>query len=140
MAFVVDASVAASWAFRDEGHPVATAALVRLGADQAQVPGLWWFEVRNTLLGNERRGRISEADLTAFLQDLRRLAIEFDHDPDETTVLMLARRHKLTVYDASYLELAMRLGVPLASLDRELCAAAAACGVPLFVEAEGVDR
>lgn len=53
---------------------------------------------------------------------------------------MLARRHKLTVYDASYLELAMRLGVPLASLDRELCAAAAACGVPLFGEAEGVDR
>ena len=132
MAFVVDASVAASWAFPDEGHPMATSALLRLSADRAQVPSLWWFEVRNTLLVNERRGRISEADATAFLQDLRRLAVLFDRDPDETTVLMLARRHKLTVYDASYLELALRLGLPLASLDRELREAATACGVPLF--------
>jgi predicted nucleic acid-binding protein len=135
MAFVVDASVAASWAFQDEGHPMATTALLRLNVEEAQVPSLWWFEVRNTLLVNERRGRITEADATAFLQDLRRLTILFDRDPDETAVLALARRHRLTVYDASYLELALRLGLPLASLDRALREAATACGVPLFGEA-----
>jgi predicted nucleic acid-binding protein len=135
MAFVVDASVAASWAFSDEGHPVAAKALNQLRVEPAQVPSLWWFEVRNTLVANERRGRISEADTAAFLLDVGRLAIVFDRSPEDSTTLALARRHRLTVYDASYLELALRLGLPLAALDRELREAAAASGVALFGEA-----
>jgi predicted nucleic acid-binding protein len=60
--------------------------------------------------------------------------VKLDRDPDGTTVVMLARRHRLTVYDASYLELALRLGLPLASLDGELRQAAIACGVALLGE------
>lgn len=134
MAFVVDASVAVSWAFPDEGHPVASEALQRLRAEPAQVPSLWWFEVRNTLIVNERRGRIAEADTAAFLLDIGRLAITIDRAPDDSTTLMLARRHRLSVYDASYLELALRLGLPLATLDKELREAAVASGVTLLGE------
>ena len=60
MPFVLDASVAACWAFDDEDHPVAAVALERIRADEAIAPSLWWFEVRNTLIVNERRGRLSE--------------------------------------------------------------------------------
>ena len=62
MPFVLDASVAACWAFDDEDHPVAALALERIRADEARVPSLWWFEVRNTLIVNERRGRLTESD------------------------------------------------------------------------------
>lgn len=134
MAFVVDASVTVSWAFPVESHPVANAALVGLSAERAHVPSSWWFEVRNSLLANERRKRIGEADVSAFLQDLRHLPILIDRDPDETTILTLARQFRLTVDDAAYLELALRLGLPLASLDRDLCRAAAACGLTLLGE------
>src|SRR3954451_9186624 len=81
MAFVVDASIAASWAFPDEGHPVASEALNRVRTEAAQVPSLWWFEVRNTLIVNERRGRITEADTAAFLLDIGRLPIVIDRTP-----------------------------------------------------------
>lgn len=135
MAFVIDASVTVSWAFYDENHPVANTALLSLSAERAHVPSLWWFEVRNSLLVNERRSRTSEAGVNAFLQDLRHLTIHIDRDPDETTVLTLARRHRLTVYDAGYLELALRFGLPLASLDGDLRRAATASGVALLGEA-----
>jgi predicted nucleic acid-binding protein len=85
---------------------------------------------------NERRGRVREADTALFLGSIARLPISLDRNPDETTVLMLARRHRLTVYDASYLELAPRLDLPLASLDRGLRQAANACGVALFGEGD----
>ena len=58
MSFVLDASVAACWAFEDEDHPTATLALERIRSDQARVPSLWWFEVRNTFIIHERRGRL----------------------------------------------------------------------------------
>src|ERR1700741_4665202 len=114
MPFVIDASVTACWAFEDEDHPIAARALGQLRVDAAQVPCLWWFEVRNTLIVNERRGRLTEADVAAFLRSLSRLGVMVDRTPDEATVLGLARRHRLSVYDASYLELAQREGVPLA--------------------------
>lgn len=132
MPFVLDASIAASWAFRDEEHPEARQALARLRTDEARAPALWWFEVRNTLVVNERRGRLREGDTAAFLRDLACLPIGLDHAPDEAAVLALARQHRLTVYDAAYLELARREGLPLASLDGALRGAAAACGVALF--------
>lgn len=78
------------------------------------------------LLVNERRGRISEADTAGFLHDLLRLGVTLDRSPNEGELLRLARRYRLTVYDASYLELARRDGLALATLDAELARAARA--------------
>ena len=132
MPFVLDASIAACWAFEDEDHPVAAVALERIRTDEARAPSLWWFEVRNTLLVNERRGRLTEADVAAFLRGLSRLGVSLDRTPDEAALLALARRHRLTVYDASYLELTQREGIPLATLDSELANAARAEKLPLI--------
>ena len=134
MPFVLDASVAACWAFDDEDHPVAALALERVRTDEARVPSLWWFEVRNTLIVNERRGRLTENDTAAFLRGLARLGVTVDRSPVEADVLTLARRHRLTVYDAAYLELARRDGVPLATLDTALATAARAERHPMLGE------
>jgi predicted nucleic acid-binding protein len=123
MPFVLDASIAACWAFDDEDHPVAALALERIRTDEARVPSLWWFEVRNTLIVNERRKRLTESDTADFLRGLARLGVTVDLSPEEAEVLALARRHRLTVYDAAYLELARRDGVPLATLDSDLAIA-----------------
>jgi predicted nucleic acid-binding protein len=132
MPFVLDASITACWAFADEDHPDAALALERIRGDEARVPALWWFEVRNTLIVSERRGRLTEADTAAFLRRLARLGVTVDRSPEEAGVLALARRHRLTVYDASYLELAQREALPLATLDTELARAARAEGVPVL--------
>jgi predicted nucleic acid-binding protein len=131
MPFVVDASVALTWAFADEDDPRASAALDRIRNDEALVPSIWWFEIRNTLVINERRGRLTEADTAAFLRTLSRLAVTVDRQPGDAEVLALARRHRLSVYDAAYLELAQRETLPLATLDRELIGAARVERVPL---------
>ena len=112
MPFVLDASIAASWAFDDEDHPVAALALERVRTDEARVPSLWWFEVRNTLIVSERRGRLTESDTAAFLHGLAHLRVMVDRSP-EAGVLALARHRGLTVYDAAYLELARREGATL---------------------------
>jgi predicted nucleic acid-binding protein len=135
MPFVLDASIALSWAFTDECDPRATAALARIRTDEALVPSIWWFEIRNTLVVNERRGRLTEADTAAFLRTLSRLAVINDRQPREAEILAMARRHRLSVYDAAYLELAQRDTIPLATLDRELIGAARAERVPLIGEA-----
>ena len=101
-----------------------TLALERIRSDEARVPSRWWFEVRNTLIVNERRGRRTDGDTAAFLRGLSRLGITIDRSPDEAAVLTLARRHRLTVYDASELELAQRASIPLAALDSDLARAA----------------
>jgi predicted nucleic acid-binding protein len=124
--FVLDASVAAVWSFQDEKHPVAAMALDRLRADQAFVPTIWWYELRNILLVSERRGRTTEADSDAFLDDLAKLPVVIDAAPEEVPIFDLARRHRLTFYDAAYLELAIRLRAPLATLDGALATAARA--------------
>ncbi len=134
MPFVLDASIAACWAFDDEDHPVAALALERVRTDEARVPSLWWFEVRNTLIVNERRGRLTERDTSAFLRGLARLRVTLDRSPNEGDVLALARHRRLTVYDAAYLELARREGAPLATLDAALATAASAERVPLLSE------
>jgi predicted nucleic acid-binding protein len=126
MPFVLDASVAACWAFDDEDHPTAVLALECIRSQEACAPGIWWFEVRNTLIVNERRGRLTEGDTSVFLRSLARLGVSIDRSPDEERILALARRHRLTVYDASYLELAQREAVPLATLDADLVRAAMA--------------
>jgi predicted nucleic acid-binding protein len=132
MPFVLDASIAACWAFDDEDHPAAALALERIRTDEAVAPSLWWFEVRNTLIVSERRGRLAEADTTAFLHELSRFGVMIDRMPQEAAILTLARRHRLTVYDASYLELAQREALPLATLDADLRSAAAALGIALI--------
>jgi len=132
MPFVLDASVVACWIFPDEDHATADLALERIRADEALVPSLWWFEIRNILIVNERRGRITETDSATFLRGLSRLGVVIDRAPEESAVLTLARRHRLTVYDASYLELAQRETLPLATLDLDLIAAAQASGTRLL--------
>lgn len=132
--FVLDASVIASWCFPDEFHPSAEAAFRRIADETALVPAPLWFELRNLLLMGERRNRLSEVQLAQSLRDVSELPIEEDLDPDESLVLGLARTHRLTVYDAVYLELALRRGVPLATLDNVLIDAARAENVPLVGE------
>ena len=124
MAFVLDASIAASWAFPDEVYPEADLAFEMARTDEAVVPAIWWFEMRNTLIINERRRRITELETARFLQRLGLHPIRIDHVPDETRILHLARKHRLSVYDAAYLELAQRERLPLATLDSDLAAAA----------------
>jgi predicted nucleic acid-binding protein len=131
MAFVLDASITACWAFQDEDHPDARLAFHQMRSEEAVVPCLWWFEVRNILVVNERRRRIAEPDTAAFLLNLSKLRIRIDRAPDESAVLRLARTHRLSVYDAAYLELAQREGLPLATLDADLKKAAAGEGVAL---------
>ena len=132
MAFVPDASVAAAWVLPDEEAALADLALDRLGAETAKAPGVFWHELRNLLLTAERRGRIDERHADASMARLRRLPIVCPGETDDREVMALARTHRLTAYDASYLALAIREGCALASLDRRLNEAAAAEGVAPF--------
>jgi predicted nucleic acid-binding protein len=134
MAFVLDASVTLSWAFPDEQNPIALRAsqLLESSGETALVPSLWWYEVRNILIVNERRGRITPLRTVNFLKAIDELSIVTDFSQDESIVLELARQSRLTVYDAAYLALAMRQCIPLATLDKDLRDAALAAGVPLL--------
>src|SRR5437867_389025 len=136
MPFVLDASILHDWAFEGR-HPTAERVRERLRTDSAVVPSLWWFEVRNGLVMAERRARATENQTARFLRQVSRLAITLDNSPNETSVLALARRHRLTVYDAAYLELALREDLPLATLDAALARAARAEAVPLIGNGEG---
>lgn len=129
---VVDASATLAWFLRDEQDGRADAALRRLEDDVAVVPGIWALEVANALVAAERRGRISEAETGRILALLDGLPVDEDPAPREVTqsaVVELARRHGLSAYDAAYLELAVRRGAALATLDGRLHEAAAASGV-----------
>lgn len=131
MPFVVDVSVMMAWHFEDERSPAAEALRARLRDDGVRVPALWWFEIRNVLLTGERRGRTQSHTAKAFLDSLRDMSISIELLPDEDAVMALARRHRLSFYDAAYLELAKREGCELATFDRDLIAAAKAERVPL---------
>ncbi len=117
---------------RDEDHPIADLALAELGTGSAVVPPIWWYEMRNSLVLNERRGRISFADCIQFLRELNHLQIEVAGLGDGDEVMDLSRKHGLSVYDAAYLALAIREELPLASLDRPLQAAARSAGVEIL--------
>jgi predicted nucleic acid-binding protein len=131
MAFVVDASVAAAWLLPDEVSNVATAAYARLPEEEAVAPGLWWLEMRNIFLSNERRGRIDAAKSNRALDLLAGLPIRLEHGAESGALMALARKHGLSAYDAAYLELALREALPLATLDNALAKAALAEGVAL---------
>jgi predicted nucleic acid-binding protein len=134
-AFVLDGSISLIWGFEDESDPYAEAILDLMPDSQAHVPSLWPLEVANALLVGERRNRIKPAETAQFLAILRAFPIAVD---DQTVAhawsdtMHLARAHNLSSYDASYLELAIRLGLPMAAQDGKLKAAAVAMGVPLF--------
>jgi predicted nucleic acid-binding protein len=136
MPFVVDAAVAACWLLPDERHPVAELAFRMIASDQAIAPSIWWFELRNVLVVNERRGRLESAVTAQALRLLRALPITIDSNVDEDLLMRLARTHRLTVYDAAYLELAQRQGLALATLDAALAKAARAEAVPLIGSAD----
>jgi predicted nucleic acid-binding protein len=134
-AFVLDASIALAWCFADEATPATDALLDRLSDEEAAAPALWRLEVANALAMAERRGRLSVAGLTRSVSLLQRLAVSIDSEGAERAfreLLDLARRERLTVYDAAYLELALRLGLPLASKDAKLRAAGAGLGLLLL--------
>jgi len=128
MPFVLDASVAAAWAFNDEDHPTARTALERLREDVAVAPGIWRYEICNVLLSNERRGRLGAGASSQFISHLRRLPIIVEDQFSDEHLMEAARSHSLTAYDAAYLELALRRDAPLATLDRRLADAARAAG------------
>ncbi len=132
---VVDASLVLAWCFADEKSESADRLMDRIGDDGALVPSLWRLEVANVLLAAERRARIGRVDADDRLQRLADLPIEVDDETDRRAwndVLALARAARLTVYDAAYLELALRRGLPLATLDGDLARAARKAGVPVL--------
>ena len=134
--FVLDCSVTMAWLFEDESSGYADAVLDALDGGQAIAPGLWLLETANALLVAERRNRIAQRKVDGCLDVLGRLAVKIDDAGPEAVygpVIGLARKLKLSAYDAAYLELALRLRLPLATLDSNLERAARKMGSPLFI-------
>lgn len=134
-AFVVDCSIAMAWLFHDEATPKTTALLNRLATETALVPAWWFIEITNVLAMAERKGRITSRESDAFIADLSKLGIERDNEaPDRafTHLFALCRTHRLTSYDAIYLDLAARRSLPLATLDEDLRKAAMKLGMTLL--------
>jgi len=129
---VIDNSIVLCWCLTDESDPMADKAMRRVVDDGAVVPGIWWYELRNALIVSERRGRLHAADTVAILTDLEEMSISVDQEHDDVMILSLARQHALSVYDAAYIEVALRRGLPIASLDRRLGQAATARHIALF--------
>lgn len=132
---VLDVSLSCAWCFADEAREPAWAILEQLQAGRAYVPALWLWETTNVLVQAERRGRISPAAIRTFLGLLEGLPINVDQPSTASAwhdTLALARSHRLSSYDAAYLELALRRGLPLATRDKALQAAARLEGVPLM--------
>jgi predicted nucleic acid-binding protein len=135
VSLVLDASLALAWLFDDESTPSTEGILAHVAAAGAIVPMLWKLEVANALQSAMRRRRIVPEYRDASLARLARLPLAVDSDTVThawTTTLDLSDRLGLTIYDATYLELANRRGLPLATLDRELRTAAAVIDVSLF--------
>lgn len=132
MAFVLDCSVTMAWIFPDEASVLTNRLRESLVEDSAFVPALWPIETGNVLLTATRRGRIAKNDWRQIRESLQALPINIDPvstDRVWSAVLDLADTYRISAYDAMYLELALRLRLPLATLDRELAAAAQASGV-----------
>lgn len=127
--------MAAAFVFADERTDAALAVLQCVATNGAVVSSLWHLEIASIFRIAERRGRCDAALADAFLEQLARLPIEVDRETDLHawhTTRALSRDHGLTPYDAAYLELAIRLGLPLASGDQEMLHAARQLGVPVL--------
>ncbi|HXF89275.1 MAG TPA: type II toxin-antitoxin system VapC family toxin [Xanthobacteraceae bacterium] len=135
MSFVLDSSIALAWIYQDELTPAALQIAERVSQSGAWVPMIWRLEVANSLQNSIRRGRIDVAFRDQALADLSALNITTDSETNAlawTDTLRLADRLQLTLYDACYLELAHRRALPVASLDRDLRAAARKLKIPLL--------
>jgi predicted nucleic acid-binding protein len=135
--FVIDTSVVMAWFFEDEANDYTIAILEKLKTHTCVVPSLWYLEVANTLLSGERRRRSSKTDATRFITLLQALPIETDVLTAEqalTSTLALAREYSLSAYDAAYLELAIRHGIPLATQDKKLKDAVRKAGARIFLD------
>ena len=139
MTFVLDGSVAISWAFADEQNAFAELIVHRLRNDVAVVPGIGPLEIANTIVVGQRRRHLPEDDRLRYFRQLQQLPIRIDSTLLTFSAIVqcydLANAHQLPAYDASYLELAMRVGFPLATLDIRLADAATRAGVPLIADA-----
>ncbi len=135
MTLVLDSSATLARIYSDEVTPAIEQVFDRIADTQAWVPAIWPAEVANGLQSGVRRGRTAAAFRDAALADLALMTIVTDADTNTyvwTTTTRLATRFGLTIYDALYLELAQRRSLPLASLDRELCAAARSLGIEVM--------
>jgi predicted nucleic acid-binding protein len=132
---VIDCSLTMAWYFGDEATAYTDAVRDSLVAQQAVVPTLWSLEVANVLVMGERRKRSTEGQAARWLRLLSALPIAIDSETPFRafdSILSLARHHRLTAYDAAYLELALRRSLPIATLDDDLKNAAHALGVALY--------
>jgi predicted nucleic acid-binding protein len=133
--FVADASVVLAWLFENEASPYAESILTQLRGDMLRVPSVWPLEIANVLLAVEGSGRLTRAQLTNSIERLLNLRLAVEDVPLALAVgriMTIARDEHLTVYDASYLELAMGEGLALATQDEELRAAANRLGVGIL--------
>jgi len=132
---VIDSSVALTWCFEDEASPQTDALFERVRDDGAVVPALWHLELANVLLRAEKRGRIATGDVSTRLELIAELPIATDHEMAARAwreIMALARAEGLTAYDAVYLELAIRRGLPLSTKDDALISAAQRIGVAVL--------
>jgi len=135
VSLVLDGSAVLAWCFEDESTPAIDAVMMRVAEAGAVVPAIWRLEVANGMQAAIRRGRLSAPKRDALLDALADMDITTDAETDRyawSTTVRLAERHNLTIYDASYLELAQRLNLALASLDKDLRQAAQSAGLPLL--------
>jgi predicted nucleic acid-binding protein len=135
VSLVLDCSITLAWVYSDETTEPVRRVFELLRPSGAWVPGLWRLEVANVLEMGARRKRHDAAFRDATLADLAQLPIQVDAETDQHAwgaTLHLAERHQLTLYDAAYLELALRRDLPLATLDEDLRRAASAEKVALL--------
>ncbi len=135
MSFVIDCSILLTWFLPDEATEATRGLYAELTANGAHAPILLRYEITNALINAERRRRISAAFRSGALRDISQLPIHYDvptHPMAMDSLVELAARHRLTVYDASYLALALDRRIPLATFDKEIIAAARSLSVPLF--------
>ena len=131
---VIDASVASAWCFPDErtDYTQAVFQAVSSSAVEAVAPRLWAYEIRHSILMGLRRGRLGKLDSEQVLVSLNELNMRLSEPASYDEMFPLAQEHRLTVYDAAYLYVAMQERLPLASLDRQLVRAAQKAGIQLF--------
>ena len=133
MAVIVDASVALCWFLPGQETPASLAILKQVSAEGVLVPSLWHLEVANHLGRRLRQRALSELDVTIAFELIAKLGVETDKHPwtAPAEIVAMMMKHNLTAYDAAYLELAIRVGAPLATFDNALLAAASTAGIPV---------
>lgn len=132
MSFVVDASIVAAWLLPDESNELAERARLAMTSEDALAPDLLLHEIRNILIVSERRNRVTADSATRLLAGLRRVPLILVEMKDDRGILQLAREHRLSGYDATYLALAVAHNTALVILDRKLDAAARVAGLKTF--------